>query len=68
MLRRISRCRVPHRAGRRVEWHGVRRRPLGVAAAKTATVKVDINDDGRPATLKIKAGPTNFKITNPGSG
>ena len=40
----------------------------GVAAAKTATVKVDINDDGCPAKLKIKAGPTNFKVTNSGSG
>lgn len=38
------------------------------AGAKTATVKVDINDDGCPATLKIKAGPTNFKVTNSGSG
>jgi len=38
------------------------------ASAKTATVKVDINDDGCPAKLTIKAGPTNFKVTNSGSG
>ena len=38
------------------------------AAAKTAKVKVDINDDGCPAKLTIKAGPTNFKVTNSGSG
>ena len=38
------------------------------AHAKTATVKVDINDDGCPAKLTIKAGPTNFKVTNSGSG
>jgi iron uptake system component EfeO len=40
----------------------------GAAGAKTATVKVDINDDGCPAKLTIKAGPTNFKVTNSGSG
>jgi iron uptake system component EfeO len=38
------------------------------AGAKTATVKVDINDDGCPAKLSIKAGPTKFKVTNSGSG
>jgi iron uptake system component EfeO len=38
------------------------------AGAKTAAVKVEINDDGCPASLKIKAGPTNFKVTNSGSG
>jgi iron uptake system component EfeO len=38
------------------------------AGAKTATVKVDINDDGCPAKLEIKAGATNFKVTNSGSG
>jgi iron uptake system component EfeO len=38
------------------------------ASAKTAEVKVDINDDGCPAKLTIKAGPTNFKVTNSGSG
>jgi hypothetical protein len=38
------------------------------SAAKTATVKVEINDDGCPAKLTIKAGPTNFKVTNTGSG
>jgi iron uptake system component EfeO len=37
-------------------------------AAKTATVKVEIDDDGCPARLKVKAGPTNFKVTNTGSG
>ena len=42
---------------------------LGAAAgAKSNTVKVDINDDGCPAKLKIKAGPTTFKVTNTGSG
>ncbi len=38
------------------------------AGAKTSAVKVEINDDGCPAKLKIKAGPTNFKVTNTGSG
>jgi iron uptake system component EfeO len=38
------------------------------AAAKSATVKVDLNDDGCPARLKVKAGPTTFKVTNSGSG
>jgi iron uptake system component EfeO len=38
------------------------------AGAKTAEVKVEINDDGCPAKLTIKAGPTNFKVTNSGSG
>ena len=42
---------------------------LGAAAgAKSNSVKVDINDDGCPARLKIKAGPTTFKVTNSGSG
>jgi iron uptake system component EfeO len=42
---------------------------LGAAAgAKSNSVKVDINDDGCPATLKIKAGPTTFKVSNSGSG
>ena len=40
----------------------------GSAAAKSNTVKVDINDDGCPAKLTIKAGPTTFKVTNSGSG
>ena len=31
-------------------------------------MKVDINDDGCPAKLTIKAGPTSFKVTNSGSG
>ncbi len=38
------------------------------AGAKSNSVKVDINDDGCPARLKIKAGPTTFKVTNSGSG
>ena len=38
------------------------------AGAKTATVKVEINDDGCPAKLTITAGPTNFKVSNTGSG
>jgi iron uptake system component EfeO len=38
------------------------------AAAKTATVKVEIDDDGCPAKLKVKAGPANFEVTNTGSG
>ena len=38
---------------------------LGAAAgAKTTAVKVEINDDGCPAKLTVKAGPTNFKVTN----
>jgi len=37
-------------------------------AAKAQTVKVTINDDGCPAKLSIKAGPTTFKVTNSGSG
>jgi iron uptake system component EfeO len=42
---------------------------LGAAAgAKSNSVKVDINDGGCPARLKIKAGPTTFKVTNSGSG
>jgi iron uptake system component EfeO len=40
----------------------------GAAGAKSSTVKVDINDDGCPAKLSIKAGPTTFKVTNSGSG
>jgi iron uptake system component EfeO len=38
------------------------------AAAKRSTVKVEINDDGCPAKLTVKAGPTTFKVTNSGSG
>ena len=38
------------------------------AGAKSSTVKVEINDDGCPAKLAIKAGPTNFKVSNTGSG
>jgi iron uptake system EfeUOB component EfeO/EfeM len=40
----------------------------GPAAAKSATVKIDLNDDGCPAKLTVKAGPTTFKVTNSGSG
>jgi iron uptake system component EfeO len=40
----------------------------GHAGAKSATVKVDINDDGCPAKLTIKSGPTTFKVSNSGSG
>ena len=40
----------------------------GSAAAKSRTVKVDLNDDGCPAKLTIKSGPTTFKVTNSGSG
>src|SRR5438046_86542 len=40
----------------------------GVAAAKSNTVKVELNDDGCPARLTIKSGPTTFKVTNSGSG
>ena len=43
-------------------------RPRRTRGAKTAEVKVEINDDGCPAKLTIKAGPTNFKVTNSGSG
>ena len=38
------------------------------AGAKTTAVKVEINDDGCPAKLTIKAGPTTFKVSNDGSG
>ena len=38
------------------------------AAAKATTVKVVINDDGCPAKLSTKAGPTTFKVSNKGSG
>ena len=38
------------------------------AGAKSNDVKVVIDDDGCPAKLTIKAGPTNFKVTNTGSG
>lgn len=40
----------------------------GSAAAKSTTVKVEINDEGCPAKLTTKAGPTTFKVTNNGSG
>jgi iron uptake system component EfeO len=40
----------------------------GTASAKTAEVKVEINDDGCPAKVAVKAGPNNFKVTNSGSG
>jgi iron uptake system component EfeO len=38
------------------------------ASAKSTTVKVDINDDGCPAKITTKAGPTTFKVSNSGSG
>src|SRR5690349_19628860 len=40
----------------------------GSAAAKSTNVKVEISDDGCPAKLTVKAGPTTFKVTNSGSG
>ena len=40
----------------------------GTASAKTAVTKVEINDDGCPAKVTVKAGPNNFKVTNSGSG
>ncbi|MFN8024997.1 MAG: iron uptake system protein EfeO [Acidimicrobiia bacterium] len=39
-----------------------------VPQAKTKTVKVEIDDDGCPATLKAKAGPVTFEVENTGSG
>jgi iron uptake system component EfeO len=38
------------------------------AGAKSTTVKVEINDDGCPAKITTKAGPTTFKVSNTGSG
>jgi iron uptake system component EfeO len=38
------------------------------AVAKSTNVKVEINDDGCPAKLTVKAGPNTFKVTNSGSG
>ena len=38
------------------------------AAAKATDLKVVINDDGCPAKLTTKAGPTTFKVSNEGSG
>jgi iron uptake system component EfeO len=38
------------------------------AGAKATNLKVEINDDGCPASLKAKAGPINFKVSNTGSG
>ncbi len=38
------------------------------AGAKSNDVKVEINDDGCPAKVTITAGPTNFKVSNTGSG
>jgi iron uptake system component EfeO len=40
----------------------------GPATAASKDVKVDINDDGCPAKVTIKAGPNTFKVTNSGSG
>jgi iron uptake system component EfeO len=38
------------------------------AHAKSTTVKVEIDDDGCPAKLTVKAGPATFKVTNRGTG
>jgi iron uptake system component EfeO len=38
------------------------------AGAKSTTVKVEIDDDGCPAKITTKAGPSTFKVTNTGSG
>ena len=38
------------------------------AAAKATDVKVVINDEGCPAKLSTKAGPTTFKVSNEGNG
>jgi iron uptake system component EfeO len=38
------------------------------AGATSTTVKVEINDDGCPAKITTKAGPTTFKVSNTGSG
>jgi iron uptake system component EfeO len=38
------------------------------AGAKSTTVRVEIDDDGCPAKVTVKAGPTNFKVSNTGSG
>ena len=38
------------------------------ALAKSQNVNVTIDDDGCPAKLSIKSGPTTFKVTNEGSG
>lgn len=38
------------------------------AGAKSNDVKVEINDDGCPAKVTVKAGPNTFKVTNSGSG
>ena len=40
----------------------------GTASAKTAAVTIEINDDGCPAKVIVKAGPNNFKVSNTGSG
>lgn len=39
----------------------------GAGAAKSTTVKVEINDEGCPAKLTTKAGPNTFKVSNTGS-
>jgi iron uptake system component EfeO len=42
---------------------------VGLAAPAAAKdVKVEINDDGCPAKLTVKAGPNTFKVSNSGSG
>src|SRR6187399_337798 len=40
----------------------------GPVTAASKDVKVDINDDGCPAKLSVKAGSNTFKVTNSGSG
>jgi iron uptake system component EfeO len=39
----------------------------GAVAAKSTTVKVEIDDEGCPAKLTTKAGPNTFKVSNTGS-
>lgn len=39
-----------------------------VAGAKSNPVKIEINDDGCPAKVTIKSGPTTFKVASSGSG
>jgi iron uptake system component EfeO len=40
----------------------------GPATAASTDVKVEIDDDGCPAKVAVKAGPNTFKVTNSGSG
>ena len=66
MSRRIR----PRRHHRGPELHDGRRSDFAspATAAKSTTVKVVIDDDGCPAKLSTKAGPTTFKVSNEGSG